>query len=115
MKYRHYAPKAPVILLDGDIERCVAYIRSQKSKNGAYIAYSEDVAYIGKNLPDFKIYDFGQRNDHMHQAHSLFAILREADNEDFDVIYAPIPPRSGIGLALYNRMIRAAAHKIIRL
>ena len=42
-------------------------------------------------------------------------ILRDADGRNFDAIYAPLPEQRGIGLALYNRMIRAAAHHIIRL
>ena len=49
------------------------------------------------------------------QAHRLFKILRDTDYRNYNVIYAPLPDTKGIGLALYNRMIRAAAHKIIRL
>jgi L-threonylcarbamoyladenylate synthase len=49
------------------------------------------------------------------QAHLLFYALREADKGAFDRIYAPLPPLDGIGLALYNRMIRAAAYQILDL
>ena len=48
------------------------------------------------------------------QARVLFTALREADNYGVDVIYAHLPSKSGIGLALYNRMIRAAAHTVIK-
>lgn len=119
MKYRHYAPECEVLLLDGDGPATVAYIRSYVSKNAsgkyAVIAYSEDVEYYKSNLDGAYIYDFGKKADEVRQAHSLFDILRRADKESFSVIFAPLPREDGIGLALYNRMIRAAAHKIIRL
>ena len=46
------------------------------------------------------------------QAHRLFAALREADTTDAEIIYAHLPPQEGLGLALYNRLIRAAAHTV---
>ena len=61
------------------------------------------------------IFDFGSIEDELTQANRLFDILRETDKVDISVIYAPLPKTKGIGLALYNRMIRAAAHKIVRL
>ena len=68
---------------------------------------------VGVNFGEF--YNFGAQGDTEAQAHSLFRILREADECDYDVIFAPLPRAEGIGLALYNRMIRAAAYKIIKL
>ena len=115
MKYRHYAPKSPVVLLDGELEKCLTYVANDNKGKIAYIAYSEDIESVKDNLGDIKIFDFGPREDHTYQAHKLFSILREADGDSYDMIYAPLPPLYGIGLALYNRMIRAAAHKIIRL
>ena len=58
---------------------------------------------------------YGDECDENSHANLLFEILRDADKKDFKLIYAPLPKKSGISLALYNRMIRAAAHKIIRL
>ena len=115
MKYRHYAPRAEVLLLDGDTDSIVNYAHGRVGERIAVIAYAEDVDRIGRDLPDAVVYNFGPKSDLEMQAHSLFAILREADKENFDVILAPLPEGEGIGLALYNRMIRAAAHKIIRL
>ncbi|MBQ8214012.1 MAG: translation factor SUA5, partial [Clostridia bacterium] len=46
------------------------------------------------------------------QAKRLFSALREADHTDAEIIYAHLPPLDGLGLALYNRMIRAAAHTV---
>ena len=115
MKYRHYAPTAPVTLLEGSVERCISYIRENSDGAIGVIAYDEDVAVYQASLPDAKIYPFGKREDELSQAHLLFAILRRADKEAFSHIYAPLPRKSGIGLALYNRMIRAASHHIVRL
>ena len=54
----------------------------------------------------------GARDDLATHAHTLFARLRESDSLHADVVYAHLPPREGLGLALYNRMIRAAAHTV---
>ena len=115
MKYRHYAPKAPLMLFDGDIFSLAEYISSFSDKKIAIIAYDEDCEKIKNLLPDITLYMFGKRSDAITQAHNLFAILREADVCNYDEIYAPLPDTDGVSLALYNRMIRAAAHKIIRL
>ena len=116
MKYRHYAPKAEVYLLDGIRDTCVDYIEGVAAKKRvALICYNADTEYFEKRLPNVHIYEFGEKEDQLAQAHALFDILRDADKHDFDVIYAPVPQKSGVGLALYNRMIRAAAHHIIRM
>ncbi len=119
MKYRHYAPGCEVLLIDANREAAANYIATYlndcSAKKFAVIAYSEDVDYYKSSLVGAYVYDFGKKADEIAQAHSLFDILRRADKEDFSVIFAPLPPADGIGLALYNRMIRAAAHKIIRL
>ena len=117
MKYRHYAPDAPVILLDGTKEEIAGYISLNASENKriAVIAYEDDAEYISSAVNGATVYKFGLRGDEAAQAHLLFKLLRDTDKENYDVIYAPLPEASGIGLALYNRMIRAAAHNIIRL
>lgn len=117
MKYRHYAPKAPLSLLDGTLLQMLEYILESEiaNKKIGILSYSEDVDTVKVKCPFAKVYDFGSREDTLTQAHLLFYILREADKEDFDQIYAPLPPKEGIGLALYNRMIRAAAHHIVDL
>lgn len=115
MKYRHYAPASPLELLDAKPEDTVAYIKSEGLKNIAVIVYDGDLQYFERALPHAKCYSFGKKNDEIAQAHLLFAILRDADKMNFDKIYAPAPEKHGVGLALYNRMIRAAAHKITKI
>ena len=115
MKYKHYAPKTELLLLDGDIAKIKVFILDENISNIAIIAYEEDIEYLKSAIPDAFYYSFGKKDDEEKQAHELFSILRDTDNHSFEKIYAPLPKISGIGLALYNRMIRAAAHKIKKL
>ena len=115
MKYRHYAPSAELLLLDGAPADVVRYVNSEGVGNSAIICYDEDVDYYRRELADSHVYPFGEREDMQAQAHSLFSLLREIDRGEYARIYAPLPEKRGIGLALYNRMIRAAAHTIIKL
>lgn len=115
MKYRHYAPKAPLVLIDGGMSETANYIKAENHGNIAIIAFSEDVPYFEKELPDAAVYNFSCKSDLEGQAHTIFYLLREIDKKQYDKIYAPLPQKEGIGLALFNRMIRAAAHQIIKL
>ncbi len=115
MKYKHYAPKASLILIDSSDTEYINFIASQISENTAVLAYSEHLDAVKQAAPSLFCYDFGSVHDESDQAARLFSILRETDKHSFTTIYAPLPSTDGIGLALYNRMIRAAAHRIIRL
>ncbi|MBQ8413997.1 MAG: threonylcarbamoyl-AMP synthase [Clostridia bacterium] len=115
MKYRHYAPSAPLVLLDGELSCVIEYIKSKKHEKAAILCYTDDKIRVAENLPDADIYVLGARDNINEQAHHLFSILRDADKQSYDIIYAPLPSMDGVGLALYNRMIRAAAHTVIKL
>lgn len=109
MKYRHYAPEVPLVLLDGKEEDILSFLQEERSKRRcAVLCYSEEMPLIGGD----DILDIGQAKDLETQAKNLFTALRTADKLDVEVIYAHLPSKDGIGLALYNRMIRAAAHTI---
>lgn len=110
MKYRHYSPKAKVILLDGGNDAFYRYINKITDKDTAVLCYSEDIEHI--NLPYIPI---GKRYDYDEQAHLLFTALRKADEMGFAAVYAHCPEKKGVGLAVYNRIIRAAGFNIIRL
>ena len=109
MMYRHYAPSIPLVLLDGTSEDVLAFLQAkQKETSCAILCYEEEI-------PDLKsknLFPVGGRDDLSTQAHTLFSLLREADKTGATVIYAHLPGTDGLGLALYNRMIRAAAHTI---
>ena len=109
MKYRHYAPEVPLVLLEGSDENVIAFLKEeQKARNCAILCYSEEVDI----LRDANTIDLGRSDDPETQARKLFTALRDADKLGVDIIYAHLPSKDGIGLALYNRMIRAAAHTI---
>ena len=115
MKYRHYAPSSPLVLLDGDLPRVIGYIKAENKNKIAILCYTDDKIGIAEQLPHADIFVLGARDDIEEQARHLFSILREADKYNYDLIYAPLPSKEGVGLALYNRMIRAAAHTVIKL
>ena len=113
MKYRHYAPDAPLILLDGSADDTLAFLQQeQTTKRCAILCYEEEIATLS-GYPNALLFPVGARDDLAAQAHVLFTLLRHADRSAPDVIYAHLPPKDGLGLALYNRMIRAAAHTIL--
>ena len=115
MKYKHYAPRCSLYLLDGELSAVIAYISEISGKRIGLLCYSEDAAELKANLPDAVLLDFGHKANEVEQAHELFRLLRLADDSALELLFAPLPKKSGVGLALYNRMIRAAAHNIIKL
>ena len=111
MKYRHYAPTAPLTLLEGEEAAVRAFLIKKASEDGVGIlCFDEEIAEMPQNAILFPV---GARADLEAQAHRLFAALREADaHPDIQQLYAHLPPKKGLGLALYNRAIRAAAHTV---
>ena len=115
MKYKHYAPKATFTLLDGDMDAICEFLGQKVGQNVAFFSYEEDEKMLKEKLPDIIVYTLGSKFDEKTQAKNLFRLLRVADKNNHKEIFAPLPKRTGIGLALYNRMIRAAAHTIKKL
>ncbi len=110
MKYRHYAPSAPLILLAGKEEDTLAFLQKKQAEQAcAILCFDEEVPHLTCE----RLFPVGARKDLSAQAHKLFHALRDADATDAEVIYAHLPPQNGLGLALYNRMIRAAAHTVL--
>lgn len=115
MKYRHYAPKAPVILLHGAEDAILAFLKekSVSDPGAAFLVYDEDAAALRDVLPEGKTLTMGARGDAAMQAHRLFLCLRAFDDmEGVETIYARIPSREGIGLAVYNRLAKAAGFTV---
>ena len=107
MKYRHYAPDAPLVLLDGEDCAVLDFLKNT-DKNDIILCYDEEAEHLSGK----KILTVGKKDDLKTQAHRLFSSLREADRENAKTIYAHLPKTEGLGLALYNRMLRAAAHTV---
>ena len=109
MKYRHYAPSADFILLDGKDGDVLSFMSNeQKEHRCAILCYDEELETLDPSLS----IAIGKKDDLAAQAKRLFSALREADKLGSTKIYAHLPSLDGLGLALYNRMIRAAAHTI---
>lgn len=104
MKYKHYAPKAKITILDGTAADYAAYVNSKKAPGVYALCFEEDVP--GLQVPCIC---WGSGEDEGSQAHRLFAALRELDEKGAQYVYAHCPEKTGIGLAVYNRLIRAAA------
>ena len=108
MLIAHYAPKAPLYLVKGELGRVKEYI-SGKLESESIFALGFDGEYGNSH----RVISLGKDNDVTSAAKRLFSALREADELGASEIYAAYPEHDGIGLALLNRMLRASAFKII--
>ncbi len=108
MKYKHYAPSAHVILVKGSPEAYAAYVNAQTTENAAALCFDGDEALIA--LPCLT---YGPRNDAKQQARRLFEALRRLDDEGIRVAYTACPSTDGVGLAVYNRLLRAAGFEVV--
>ena len=114
MKYRHYAPNAPVTLVKSTEKLRQKYI-SEQVGHVAVLSYSEYVDDYSDLPCHPDVYELGPVRNPDLQAHRLFYLLREIDKIGYDRIFAPLPSKDGVELALYNRMIRAAAYTVIEI
>lgn len=108
MKYKHYAPKTETYLVEGDAAEFAEYVNGKQ--NAAAICFSEDSDKI--NI--LKLC-YGTVADEATLAHEVFSALRRADNLGASTLYVHAPSKTGVGLAVYNRLIRAAAFRVIKL
>lgn len=108
MKYRHYSPKARVIIVEGDRE---SYLRFMKTTpEHAYgLIFEEDRSECPRPY-----ICYGKEGDSLSQAHGLFAALRELDERGAELVYARCPSAEGVGMGVYNRILRAAGFEVIR-
>ncbi len=110
MKYKHYAPKAEVLLVDGEDEAFYQYVNRQARPGDFALAYEEDIPFL--TLPCLS---FGSKADPLSQSQAVFSSLREGDERGAKRIFARCPKKGGMGLAIYNRLIRAAGFTLITL
>lgn len=113
MKYKHYSPKAKVVLLNGRSKAFIDYVNKQfeSDKTVGAICYDEDVALLSAGC-----ISIGKADDLEKQAQALFDALRQVDDmKNISTVYAHCPTTKGVGMALYNRLIRAAAFEVIDL
>lgn len=112
MKYRHYAPKAKLAIVEGTIReeilaiRQLAYDAEQHHKKIGIIASNETIGFYTHGV----IKNIGTRENEKTIAKNLYAILREFDEEEIDAIYSESFSQHGIGRAIMNRLEKAAGH-----
>lgn len=112
MKYKHYAPKCRVILVDApDGDAFVRYVQENGTGKYGVLAVTEETGQFSTG----SVLELGNRADEAEHARRLFALLRQADEMDLETLYARLPAEKGIALAYYNRIIRAAGGNIVRL
>lgn len=108
MKYRHYAPKAPVTVVCGDPADTAVWILNRIDQTTGVLCFSE---YMGA-FPGAVVRDMGKSNDPAEQARMVFRALRSFDETSVAKIYAQCPGESGLGLAVSNRLKKAAGFHV---
>lgn len=140
MKYKHYAPKAQVVLVDAPPEQFSAYVNGwagelseerlaqaagiftaagdplplpnlRQRLAGRVFALCFDETAARVKIP---VVPYGPRFDRAQQAHRLFSALSQLDERGAALVFAQRPSPAGIGLAVYNRLLRAAAFRVER-
>ena len=115
MKYRHYAPKGELSIVEGSAEAVVEHINglcaraAAEGKKTGVIATDETFARYTAD----SVKSVGSREDEEAIAHSLYRILREFDDEEVEVMYTESFSSYGMGQAIMNRLLKAAGHRII--
>lgn len=113
MAYRHYAPKAPVTVVTGDPEKSAAYIAAHAGEKDGIICFDEFVERFSVQKRTKLVMDLGHMADKEEQARHIFDALRSFDHTDVTAIWAQCPDTGGIGLAVANRLNKAAGFHII--
>jgi L-threonylcarbamoyladenylate synthase len=116
MKHKHYAPKADVILVEGNVPAVIAKVRElaesyrlKSAKVGILATDETQVAYKADVVKSL-----GSRFNLAAVARNLFRLLREVDAENVDVIIAEGVSSEGLGLAVMNRLRKASGYHIIK-
>ena len=107
MKYKHYAPQAEITIVKGSLANFAAYINQRQADGVGALCFDEDLPHL--HVPAVT---YGSRADALTQAQHLFDSLRQLDEMGIHTVYAACPEASGVGLAVYNRLLRAAAFRI---
>lgn len=117
MKYRHYAPKGELTIVQGDAKQVLAHINEQAAFD---MQAGEKVGIIATDelLSEYRadvVKSIGSRSSEEDIARNLYRILREFDDEQVTRIYSESFETEGLGQAIMNRLLKAAGHKLVRL
>ena len=109
MKYRHYAPAEPVVIVSGSRERAAAYIHAHFEPGDRVLCFEEELELYADCHP----LSYGQEANVDTLCAGLFAALRELDDASIHQVYARCPEGDGVAFAVQNRLKKAAAFHII--
>lgn len=115
MKYRHYAPKAELVVVDGRMDAVVDKI-NRLAKEKAEAGYKVGIIGTRETVGRYQTGDIkciGTRTDESTIASHLYGILREFDSDGAEFIYSEAFASEGIGSAVMNRLLKAAGHRMI--
>jgi L-threonylcarbamoyladenylate synthase len=116
IKHKHYAPDADVVVVEGELTAVIKkvneltdFYRRRGSRVGV-LCTNENAEYYSADVVE----SLGSRDDLAAIAHNLFRLLREFNTERVDVIIAEGLPLEGLGLAIVNRLRKAAGYRIVK-
>lgn len=110
MKYKHYSPKAEILLIKAELAAFTEYVKENSTENSAVLCFEGEE----KDMPIRSI-TYGKKDDALSQAKNIFDALRRLDEIGADRVFARYPKNDGVGLAVFNRLIRAAAFNQLEL
>lgn len=111
MKYKHYSPKANIVLIDASPKNFADYVNNHATGNFGLLIPNELSKYFNTGTPLLT----GVENDYKEASKRLFSLLRQADELNLTTVYAICPPNKSEYLAYFNRLVRAAGCNILKL
>lgn len=116
MKYKHYAPKAELVLVEGETIQVVTQINrlvSEKQTSGKKVGVIATDETKNQYHADYVV-SIGAREDEDAIARHLYGILREFDDWDVEMIYSESFATPRIGQAIMNRLLKAAGYQVLQ-
>lgn len=110
MKYKHYSPDAQVVILKGSYSDFCSYVNERKTENTYAMVFDDE----GDGL-NVEFFSYGKKNDYRSLSNKLFDILRELDEKGAKQCFVRCPDDNSDDLAVLNRLLRAAAFRVIDL
>ena len=107
MKYKHYSPGAEVILIKGSYENYISFARENADSTTVLLCFE------GEEVSDIRCVTYGKKDDPSSQAKQIFDALRRLDEIGAKKVFARFPENEGVGLAVFNRLVRAAGFNIL--
>jgi L-threonylcarbamoyladenylate synthase len=110
MKYRHYAPQCPLVIVSGSSESAARYIRKRLTGADRVLCFREELPLY----PEGAALAYGRETEPESLARGLFAALRELDRPEIRTIYARCPSGGGVTYAVANRLKKAAGFHLVK-